>query len=97
MNTVYCQRFRIQARWRLAQPEKIAEVVRSVIEESGLPRTLIAEDANLSRATLITWLAGTRTPQPETVAQLADGLERRASQLQSLVARLRTVLRDPTD
>jgi transcriptional regulator with XRE-family HTH domain len=80
----------------LAHPEKIAEVVREVIEASGLPRTLIAEDANLSRATLITWLAGTRTPQPETVAQLADGLERRANQLQSLVSRLRSVLRNPT-
>jgi len=76
----------------LAQPEKIAAVVREVIEESGLPRTLIAEDAHLSRATLITWLAGTRTPQPESVAQLADGLERRAQQLQSLVTRLRRLL-----
>jgi len=76
----------------LAQPEKIAGVVREVIEESGLPRTLIAEDARLSRATLITWLAGTRTPQPESVAQLADGLERRAKQLQSLVTKLRRLL-----
>lgn len=76
----------------MAQPEKIAQVVREVIEESGLPRTLIAEDANLSRATIITWLSGTRTPQPETVTQLADGLERRANQLQSLVAKLRSVL-----
>jgi hypothetical protein len=81
----------------LAQPEKIAEVVREVIEESGLPRTLIAEDAHLSRATLITWLAGTRTPQPESVQQLADGLERRAKQLQLLVAKLRGVLRDESD
>jgi transcriptional regulator with XRE-family HTH domain len=78
----------------LAQPEKLADVVREVIEESGLPRTLIAEDANLSRATLITWLAGTRSPQPETVAQLADGLEKRATQLQLLVAKLRQVLRN---
>lgn len=78
----------------MAQPEKLSQVVREVIEESGLPRTLIAEDADLSRATLITWLAGTRTPQPETVAQLADGLERRANHLQSLVARLRSVLRE---
>ena len=67
-------------------------MVREVIEESGLPRTLIAEDAHLSRATLITWLAGTRTPQPESVAQLADGLERRARQLQSLVTKLRRLL-----
>lgn len=76
----------------MAQPGKIAQVVREVIDESGLPRTLIAEDANLSRATVITWLSGTRTPQPDTVAQLADGLERRAKQLQSLVAKLRSVL-----
>jgi transcriptional regulator with XRE-family HTH domain len=76
----------------LAQPEKLSQVVREVIEESGLPRTLIAEDANLSRATLITWLAGTRTPQPETVAQLADGLERRANHLKALVSKLREVL-----
>jgi hypothetical protein len=78
----------------LAEPEKIADVVREVIEESGLPRTLIAEDAHLSRATIITWLAGTRMPQPESVAQLADGLERRANQLQTLVLRLREVLSD---
>jgi transcriptional regulator with XRE-family HTH domain len=73
----------------LAEPQKIGDVVREVIEESGLPRTLVAKDAHLSRATLITWLAGTRTPQPESVAQLADGLERRAKHIQALVARLR--------
>jgi transcriptional regulator with XRE-family HTH domain len=76
----------------LAQPERIAAVVREVIEESGLPRTLIAEDAHLSRATLITWLAGTRTPQLESVAQLANGLEARAKRLQTLVTELRRLL-----
>jgi transcriptional regulator with XRE-family HTH domain len=73
----------------LAEPEKVQSVVREVIEESGLPRTLVAEDANLSRASIIAWLAGTRMPQPESVAQLADGLERRAKIIQSQVARLR--------
>jgi transcriptional regulator with XRE-family HTH domain len=73
----------------LADPAKVQTVVREVIEESGLPRTLIAEDANVSRAAIIAWLAGTRTPQPESVAHLADGLERRARLIQSLVARLR--------
>lgn len=72
-------------------------MVREVIEESGLPRTLIAEDANLRRAMLITWLAGTRTPQPETVEQLADGLERQTKLLEALVRRLRGVLRDEVD
>jgi hypothetical protein len=80
----------------LAQPDKLAAAVREAIEESGLPRTLIAEDAHLSRATLITWLAGTRTPQPESVAQLADGLERRAKQLDSLVLKLRRLLGSST-
>lgn len=79
----------------MAEPEKIADVVRDVIEESGLPRTLIAQDAHLSRATIITWLAGTRVPQPESVAQLADGLERRANQVLLLVSRLRESLRNP--
>jgi transcriptional regulator with XRE-family HTH domain len=73
----------------LTEPEKVQTVVREVIEESGLPRTLIAEDANVSRAAIIAWLAGTRTPQPESVAQLADGLEKRAEILQGLVRRLR--------
>jgi transcriptional regulator with XRE-family HTH domain len=73
----------------LAEPANVQTVVREVIEESGLTRTQIAEDANLSRATMIAWLAGTRTPQPESVAQLADGLERRAEILQRLVGRLR--------
>jgi transcriptional regulator with XRE-family HTH domain len=75
----------------LAKPVDVQTVVREVIEESGLTRTQIAEDANLSRATMIAWLAGTRTPQPESVAQLADGLERRAEALQGLVRRLRTL------
>jgi transcriptional regulator with XRE-family HTH domain len=78
----------------LAEPEKIGDVVREVIEESGLPRTLVAQDAHLSRATLITWLAGTRTPQPDSVAQLADGLERRAHHVLRLVSRLRAILRE---
>jgi transcriptional regulator with XRE-family HTH domain len=73
----------------LAKPADVQTVVREVIEESGLTRTQIAEDANLSRATMIAWLAGTRTPQPESVTLLADGLERRAEHLQSLVERLR--------
>ncbi|WP_420125908.1 helix-turn-helix domain-containing protein [Longimicrobium sp.] len=73
----------------MADPDKVQIVVREVIEESGLPRTLIAEDADVSRAAIIAWLAGTRTPQPESVARLADGLEKRAKLIQAQVARLR--------
>lgn len=73
----------------MAERAGVRTVVRELIEESGLPRTLITEDANLSRATMIAWPAGTRTPQPESVAQLAIGLEKRANHTQTLVARLR--------
>ena len=79
-------------RWRLAKQADVQTVVREVIEESGLTRTQIAEDANLSRATMIAWLAGTRTPQPESVAQLANGLERRVRQLEACIAKLRSLL-----
>jgi transcriptional regulator with XRE-family HTH domain len=75
----------------VAEPANVQTVVREVIEESGLTRTQIAEDAHLSRATMIAWLAGTRVPQPESVTQLADGLERRAITLLSLVTRLRAL------
>ncbi|HEY0025906.1 MAG TPA: helix-turn-helix transcriptional regulator [Longimicrobium sp.] len=80
----------------MAKPADVQTVAREVTEESGLTRTQIAEDANLSRATMIAWLAGTRTPQPESVAQLADGLERRAKHLHLLISRLRKAVHTPT-
>jgi hypothetical protein len=69
-------------------PDRIQKIVREVIQESGLPRTLMARDAELSRAALEAWVVGARTPQPESLEQLANGLMRRANQLQHLAVRL---------
>jgi hypothetical protein len=56
-----------------------------VIEESGLPRTLIAEDANLSRATL----GSTDTADVERVSHRPDLLMTTSDQLPSVAAALR--------
>jgi hypothetical protein len=69
-------------------PERIQKVVREAIQESELPRALLARDAELSRAALEAWNSGIRTPQPESVEQLANGFIRRANQLQRLAVKL---------
>ena len=72
----------------MVSPDQIQKIVREVIQESELPRTLLARDAELSRAALEAWIVGARTPQAESVEQLANGLMRRASHLQNLAVRL---------
>ncbi len=72
----------------MVSPDRIQKIVREVIQESELPRTLLARDAELSRAALEAWVVGARTPQSESVEQLASGLMRRANQLQHLAVRL---------
>ena len=66
----------------------LAPLAEEVIQESELPRTLLARDAELSRAALEAWVVGARTPQAESIEQLANGLMRRANQLQHLAVRL---------
>lgn len=72
----------------MVSPDRIQKVVREVIQESELPRTLLARDAELSRAALEAWVVGARTPQADSVEQLANGFMRRANQLQHLAVRL---------
>ncbi len=76
----------------MAKPEKLRKEVAEILQESELPRTLIAKDAELGRATLESWLSGLRNPSPESLAQVADGLEKRGDRLQKLAARLRKLL-----
>ncbi|MBW3571121.1 MAG: hypothetical protein KY467_08445 [Gemmatimonadetes bacterium] len=77
----------------MVSPDRIQKIVREVIQESELPRTLLARDAELSRAALEAWVVGARTPQADSVEQLANGLMGRAGQLQHLAVRL-LALRD---
>ncbi len=81
----------------MPRSEKVQKVVRELIEESELPHTLIARDTNLSRAAVVAWVSGTRTPQPESIAQLADGLEKRANRLQYIAFRLRSLLEEGSE
>jgi transcriptional regulator with XRE-family HTH domain len=76
----------------VAKPEKLRKEVAEILQESELPRTLIAKDAELGRATLESWLSGLRNPSPESLAQVADGLEKRGDRLQKLATRLRKLL-----
>jgi len=76
----------------VARPEKLRKVIAEILLESELPRTLVAKDAELGRATLEAWLSGLRNPSAESAAQLASGLEQRAERLQQLAIRLRKVL-----
>lgn len=78
----------------MTQPEKLRKGVAEVLHESELPRTLIAKDADLGRATLESWLSGLRNPSPESVAQIASALEKRAERLQRLAVKLRELLVD---
>jgi transcriptional regulator with XRE-family HTH domain len=78
----------------VARPKKLRKVIAEILLESELPRTLVAKDAGLGRATLESWLSGLRNPSAESVAQIASGLEQRAARLQQLAARLRKLLSD---
>ena len=78
----------------MVRPEKLRKAIADILLESELPRTLVARDAELGRATLEAWLSGLRNPSAESVAQVAYGLEQRAAHLQRLAARLRRLLAD---
>lgn len=76
----------------MTDSSRLQKLVKEIIQESELPRTLLANDADLSRAALEAWLSGNRNPSTESAAQLAAGLEKRASRLQYLAFRLRSEL-----
>jgi transcriptional regulator with XRE-family HTH domain len=74
------------------ESEKLQQLVRDIIRESEMPRTLLAKDAEISRAAIESWLSGSRNPTAQSAEQLASGLERRATRLQYLAFRLRNGL-----
>lgn len=76
----------------MARRPTLRRVLAGVIRESELPRTLIAKDASLGRATLESWMSGLRSPTKESATQIATALEMRAARLTLLAARLRHAL-----
>ncbi|HEX8390967.1 MAG TPA: helix-turn-helix domain-containing protein [Longimicrobium sp.] len=73
-------------------PEELRKAVADALQESELPRTLVAKDAGLGRATLESWMSGLRNPSAESVRQIAAALEKRAGRIQQIAARLRNLL-----
>lgn len=71
------------------EPEELRELIRRVVEESRLSQHQIARDSGMSYAALHAWIIGKRTPRPESLLQLADGLDSRAGALQKLAQELR--------
>lgn len=71
--------------------EEVLLAVKEAIQESGLPKAVIARDANISRSTLDSWIAGSRVPRANSLQHLATGLERRAKRLQELAGELQTL------
>ena len=63
-------------------------LVKDVIQESELPKALLARDANLSWDALNSWLAERRVPQPDSLHQLAEGLRKRSARLAELADKL---------
>ena len=74
------------------RPATLRRTIADAIRESELPRTLIAKDASLGRATLESWLSGIRNPSKESISQIAEAFESRAKVLGALAARLRQSL-----
>lgn len=75
--------------------ETLRKVVAEALIESELPRTLVARDSGLGRASLEAWISGLRNPSPESLAQVADALEARGERLLKLAGRVRGAITDP--
>lgn len=73
--------------------EELRALIRRVVEESRLSQHQLARDAGMSYAALHAWIIGKRTPRPESLLQLADGLDSRAEALQKLARELRRAAR----
>ena len=69
--------------------EELLMLVRKVIKESGLPKAVLARDADISRAALNSWIGGERQPRANSLRHLAGGLEQRAEVLKELAEQLR--------
>jgi transcriptional regulator with XRE-family HTH domain len=67
---------------------RLQRLVLSVIRASGLPRSMLARDSGLSRATIEAWVAARREPTTDSIAHLASGLRKRAAELVKLADRL---------
>lgn len=69
--------------------EEIVGVVQRVLRDGPFSMRQLAEDAGLSYGVLRAWAMGRRTPTPENLSRIADGFERRAERLHTIITELR--------
>ena len=72
-------------------------IAKQVLTACGLSRAQLARDTGLNESTLWAWIVGRRVPEPESLAKLAEGLERRGGELQDLAAELRKAAGESED
>lgn len=65
-------------------------LISRLVKESRVERTQLAKDSGLSYAALHSWIVGAREPRPESLHQLAAGLDVRANRLRELAQELRS-------
>jgi hypothetical protein len=68
--------------------EEALMMLQAAINESGLPRALIARDSGLSEDAIFAWLKGARAPREESVRQVVAGLRRRSERLAEIATEL---------
>ena len=73
----------------MGTPERIREMIQSVLEAAPLSIDRLAKEAGISRATLYAWMNGKRNPTTENLLALADALDRRGGDLHELAKQLR--------
>ncbi len=68
--------------------EYVRAMLRRIVDECGVPQAQLAEDAGVSYASIRSWLIGRRSPEPDSLRKLAEGLRTRAAKLEELAAEL---------
>lgn len=74
--------------------EEVSDMVQRIMKAAPFSMRQWAEDASLRYNVLRAWASGKRTPKPENIQQLADGLETRAERLRELAQELRSAASD---
>lgn len=70
-------------------PEWAEEMVQRILEVAPLTVEALAEEAGVTRHSIYSWASGRRNPTPESLAKLADALEKRGGELTDLARELR--------
>lgn len=63
------------------------QLIREIVDTCQLPQERLARIMGVSFASIHAWLNGMRSPRPETLALIAEGLEEYASSVKRMAER----------